>query len=169
MSPGYRHIPLSQRLGISFNDSGYWRVDMAEAECFMFFIAGLRQVFGDADTLYVEGTRFDPEVEAFYRGLKLPQTPPLMRLLRHPRIRAYRIPLNRACHKTLSQFAAQKTFAELCEALAVYRENKVLLDGSRIGERIALFSGEIAESKIKKFASTRVRGTYEWLEDLTET
>ena len=34
------------------------------------------------------------------------------------------------------------------------------MHGWGIGERIALFSGEIPESRIKKFSSTRVNGSY---------
>jgi hypothetical protein len=165
MTPGYRHIPLSQRLGISFSESSYWRVDMAEAECFMFFIAGLRQVFEKGDTLYIEGMSFDPEVEAFYRGFPAPGSPKIQRLLRHPKARAYHVPLDKEPHKILSRFATCKTFGEISEALLVYRAGKVLMDGSRIGERIALFSGDIPEPKIKKFTATRVNGSYEWVEE----
>lgn len=165
MSPGYRHIPLSQRLGLSFSESSYWRVDMADAECFMYFIAGLRQVFGEGDTLYIEGTDLDPEVEAFYQGSAASSPAKMMRLSRHPKARAYHIPISKAPHKTLSQFATCKTFGQICDALMVYRGDQVLMDGSRIGERVALFSGEIPESKIKKIASTRVKGAYEWVEE----
>ena len=165
MSPGYRHRPLSQRLGISFHEGAYWRVDMAEADCFMYFIAGLRQVFGDADTLYIEGSALDPEVEAFYKAIPAQNSPAIQRLLRHPRARAYRVPLTKAFHKALSQFATSKTFAGLCDAMLVYRDNQVLMDGSRLGERIVLFSGAIPESKVKKFAALRVNGNYEWVEE----
>jgi hypothetical protein len=165
MSPGYRHTPLSQRLGISFSEEAYWRVDMAEADCFMYFIAGLRQLFGDGDTLYIEGSALDPEVEAFYRSLPAPTSPAVQRLLRHPRARAYRMPLSKDFHKALSQFATSKTFAGICDALLVYRDNQVLMDGSRLGERIVLFSGSLPESKVKKFAGLRVNGVYEWVEE----
>jgi hypothetical protein len=169
MMGGYRHIPLSQRLGISFNENGYWRVDMAEAECFMYFIAGLRQIFGDSNVLYVEGTDFDQEVEAFYKGFAKPKSTQIMRLLRHPRARAYHMPLSKEAHKTLSRLATTKTFSGICDALLVYENDRVVMDGSRIAERMVLFSGELPESKIKKFCATRVHGTYEWIEDGSET
>ena len=168
MSPGYRHTPLSSRLGLSFNESAYWRVDMAEAECFMFFIAGLRQVFGDADTLYIEASKLDPEVAAFYEGFPKPLKPHIMRLSRRPQAKSFHIPLSKAAHKTLSQFSTCKTFAEICDALLVYRGEKIMLDGSRIGERVALFSGELPESRIKKFTQTRVNGSYEWVEEASD-
>lgn len=169
MSAGYRHIPLSQRLGISFNENGYWRVDMADAECFMYFIAGLRQVFKDEDVLYIEGTQLDPEVEEFYKGLVSAKSPQIMRLLRHPRARAYHIPLKKEYHKTLSRFATSKTFSGICDALLVYRGDTVIMDGSRIGERVVLISSIIPESSIKKFSATRLHGSYEWNEDSSET
>lgn len=154
---GYRHTPLSRRLGISFHVESYWRLDMAEAECFMHFIGGLRQLFGDADTLYMEGVNLDPEVEAFYRDLDQAGFPAVQRLIRHPRARFYQVQLTRQNHKILANFAATKTFAGLCDALLIHRDGKVLLDGTRIGERIALLSRELPESSIRKFAATKLK------------
>jgi hypothetical protein len=165
MSPSYRHVPLSQRLGISFQESHYWLVNMDHAECFMFFVAGLRQVFGDADTLYVEGLDLDQEVEAVYKRFQLPSSTPVMRHLRHPKARVYHVPLSRQAHAELSRLATCKTFAEICDVLMVHRDGRILMDGSRIGDRVVRFSPEIPEAKIKKFASTRLRGSYEWVEE----
>ena len=155
---GYRHSPLSSRLGISFNEESYWRVDMAEAECFMYFVAGLRQLFGDGHILYVEGTEMDPELEAFYREHAAPQPSAVQRLLRHPKAKAFHMLLDSQSHKGLARFATCKTFAQICDAMLVYKDGKVLMDGSRIGERVALFSGELPESKLKKFTAARALG-----------
>src|SRR5260221_14418349 len=113
---GYRHSPLSQRLGLSFQESSYWQVDMADAECFMFFIAGLRQVFGDDAVLYVEGTELDRELEAFYRQYSVPKPAAVQRLIRHPKAKFYHVGLSKEAHKTLSNFATCKTYAEICDA-----------------------------------------------------
>jgi len=165
MSPNYRHVPLSQRLGLSFQDSDYWKVDMQDAECFMYFVAGLRQVFGDGDTLYIEGTQLDPEVAAFYDSLPRLQTPQIMQLLRRPSAKRVHIPLSRENHKRLSTLATCKTFAGICDAVLVYGGGKVLMDGSRLGDRRVLFSGDIPEPKIRKFCATKVHGSYEWVEE----
>jgi hypothetical protein len=162
---GYRHKPLSQRLGLSFNESSYWKVSMAEAECFMYFVAALRQVFSDSDVLYLEGTELDPEMESFYLAHEALSQSPVQRLLRHPKAKLFHVSLAKEAHKALSQFATCKTFAQICDAMMVYGGGKILMDGSRIGERIALFSGEIPEPKIKKFCATKVHGDYEWVEE----
>jgi hypothetical protein len=161
---GYRHRPLSQRLGISFQEASYWKVDMAQAECFMFFIAGLRQVFGDGNILYIEGTELDMELEAFYKANAAPEPAHVQRLLR--RSTAFHVLLNKESHKKLANFATCKTYPEICDALLVYHAGKILMDGSRIGDRVALFSGEIPEAKIKKFTASRALGAvYEWIEE----
>lgn len=161
---GYRHKPLSQRLGISFQETAYWQVDMAQAECFMYFIAGLRQVFGDGNILYIEGTELDPEIEDFYRKHAAPEPATVQRLLRQSKV--YHVLLNSQSHKVLAQFATCKTYAQICDALLIYKNGKVLMDGSRIGERVALFSGEISESKIKKITAVRALGAvYNWIDE----
>lgn len=165
MSPGYRHTPLSQRLGMSFNDAEYWQVDMDNAECFMYFIAGLRQVFQKGEVLYIEGTKIDKELEELYKRFQPEQPQAIMRLMRHPKAKAWHLPLEKEAHKELSQFATCRTFEDICDALLVYNSEKVLMDGSRIGERVALFSGDIPEPLIKKFCATRVNGSYEWVEE----
>ena len=161
---GYRQIPLSQRLGLSFQETAYWRVDMAQAECFMYFIAGLRQVFGDGNILYIEGTELDPEIEEFYQAHAAAHPASIQRLLR--RSKAHHVLLNGPAHKVLARFATCKTYPQICDAMLIYRDGAVLMDGSRIGERVALFSGEIPESKIKKFCAARPLGAvYEWIDE----
>lgn len=171
MSPGYRHKPWSQRLGIEFNHAEYWKLEMPDAECFMYFIGSLRQIFGNEDVLVMEGLDFSPEVEKFYQEAQsklqaqLSSLPAVSAMLRHPKARAYQIPLTRENHEKLTRFAAQKTFAELCDAMLIYRMGEapeVLMDGRQIGERCALFAPQIKEAALKRFSGGKIRGTCAW-------
>jgi hypothetical protein len=137
---------------------------MPEAECFMYFIAGLRQLFGDSESLYIEGTGFDPEVEAWLKEQSI-AGPKVTPLLRHPKSRHYLIPLSSAQHRELSRFAACKTYAETAEALLVLSGEKVLMDGRRLGERIVLVSGGVSEAKLKKFCMGKLHASYLWVEE----
>jgi hypothetical protein len=137
---------------------------MPEAECFMYFIAGLGQVLEFGSTLYIEGTDFDPEIEAFYREHAAPEITQVMPLLRHPRRRAYHLVWGRQEHATLARFASSKTYAQVGLAMLSYREQEIRMDASRLGERRVLFSESLSESQLKKFCAGKLHGSYRWVE-----
>ncbi len=171
MSPGYRHKPWSRRLGLEFTHDEYWKLEMPNAECFMYFIGSLRQVFGNDDVLVMEGVDLNDEVEKFYTEAQAKlqsqhsNLPAISAMLRHPKARAYQIPLIRENHEKLTRFAAQKTFTELCDAMLIYRmsENpEVLMDGRQISDRSALFAPQIKEAALKRFSGGKIHGTCSW-------
>ncbi|MES2202503.1 MAG: hypothetical protein V4498_09645 [candidate division FCPU426 bacterium] len=137
---------------------------MKDADCFMYFVAALRQVFGDGAVLYIEGSAIDAEVEALYLSHAYTVAPAVMRIDPRPRTKVFHVLMDAPFHRRLSAMAASKTYAQICDSMLVYRGQDVLMDGSRLGERIVLFSGALPESKIKRFSNTRVHGNYEWVE-----
>jgi hypothetical protein len=157
-SMGYRHIPLSQRSGLSFDaEAPYWRLDMPDAECFMYFVAHMHQLFGKGYTLYVEGRDLDPEVLALYRQHAALTPVKVTPVLRNPATIRLHVSLG-GLGKAMNHLAACKTFSQMGEVMSVYKDGTLWLDGSRLSERIIRLSGELKEAQVRKFAGGYLRG-----------
>ena len=163
--PSYRHVPLSQRLGLGFGESSYWQVEMPEAECFMYFIANLNRLFGKGYTLYVEGRGLDAEVAALYTECAAPEPEKVTPLDRNPATQRLHVAMGPALSKRMNHLAACKTYAQMGEALLVYKNGKVWMDGRRLGERVVKLSGDLAETPVRRFASGLLRGLVERVEE----
>jgi hypothetical protein len=161
---GYRHIPLSQRLGLAFDDGApHWRVSMPDAECFMYFVAHLNQLFGKGHTLYVEGLGLDPEVLALYREHAAPAPSKVAPILRNPAAQRLHVALGRL-GKAMNHLAACKTFSQMGEVMLVYKDGEVMLDGSRLSERQLRLSGALSEAQVRRFAGGYLRGEVQQVE-----
>ena len=163
--PSYRHVPLSQRLGLTFGDASYWQLDMPNAECFMYFIANLNRLFGKGFTLYVEGRALDAEVVALYRECAAPAPEKVTPLDRNPATQRLHVAMGPGLSKRLNHLAACKTYAEVGEALLVYQDGKVWMDGRRLGERVIKLSGDLSEADVKKFGSGLLRAEIKRVEE----
>ena len=58
-----------------------------------------------------------------------------------------------------------KTYAEMGEAMLVYKDGRVWMDGRRLGERVVKLSGELGEAAVRKFASGLLRGVVKWVRE----
>ncbi|HTB23054.1 MAG TPA: hypothetical protein VK914_10135 [bacterium] len=162
---GYRHVPLSRRLGPDF-DGPHWRVSMPDAECFMYFIAQTQRLFGEGSTLYVEGRGVAEEVAALYLACADPDPRPIAAMDLHSLCRRFHVRMGPRLSRRLNLLAARKTYAEVGERMLVYdAERGLLLDGSRLGERIVRISGSLGEGDLRRFASGPLRGLVEWVEE----
>jgi hypothetical protein len=162
---GYRHVPLSQRLGLSFGDDAYWQLSMPDAECFMYFVANLNRLFGKGYTLYVEGRQLDPEVVALYQSQAAPNPEKVTPMDRNPATQRLHVAMGSGLSKKMNHLAACKTYAEMGEAMLVYKDGKVWMDGRRLGERVIKMSGELSEADVRKFGSGLLRSEIQWRED----
>lgn len=161
---GYRHTPLSQRLGLAFDaDAPHWRIDMPDAECFMYFVAHMNQLFGQGYTLYVEGRDLDAEVLALYQQHAAPAPLKITPILRNPATQRLHVSLGRL-GKAMNHLAACKTFAQMGELMLVYDAQGVWLDGSRLSERVLRLSGELSAAQVQKFAGGLLRGQVQQVE-----
>jgi hypothetical protein len=163
--PSYRHTPLSQRLGLGVMGGPHWLVSMPDAECFMYFIAHLQKLFGQGYTLYVEGRALDPDVCALYKSNPAAAPEKVTPLDRHPATQRLHMAMGPGLSKALNHLAACKTYAQVGEAMLVYKDGTVWMDGRRLGERVIKLSGELSESKVRDFAGGLLRGHVQWLED----
>lgn len=161
---GYRHTPLSQRLGLAFDaDAPHWRVDMPDAECFMYFVAHLNRLFGRGHTLYVEGRDLDPEVLDLYRRHAEPSATKVAPILRNPATLRLHVALG-GLGKAMNHLAACKTFGQMGEVMLVYKDGDVWLDGSRLAERAIRLAGKLGEAQVRKFAGGYLRGRVQRVE-----
>jgi hypothetical protein len=161
---GYRHVPLSQRTGLSFDaESPHWRMEMPNAECFMYFVAHLNRLFGTGHTLYIEGRELDEEVLALYREHAALTPVKMTPVLRNPATARLHVALG-GLGKAMNHLAACKTFAQMGEVMSVYGDGIVWLDGSRLSERIIRLSGELREAKVRAFAGGYLRGDVQRVE-----
>jgi hypothetical protein len=161
---GYRHTPLSQRLGLSFDSSApHWRIDMPHAECFMYFVAHLNRLFGKGYTLYVEGRDLAPDVLELYRSHPAPAPAKVTPILRNPATLRLHVALG-GLGKAMNHLAACRTYAQMGEVMLVYKEGMVLLDGGRLSERVLHLSGELGEAEVRRFAGGPLRGAVQWVE-----
>jgi hypothetical protein len=157
---------LSRRLGLAFNEQRYWRVSMPEAECFMYFIAGMQRLFGPGHTLYAEGRDIDDEVAALYLDQAEPIPRPVTTMDRHSRCRRFHVRMGSGLSRRLNLLAARKTYAQIGERLQVYDATPaVRLDGCRLDERIVRISGSMPEPAVRRFAGGPLRGLVEWVEE----
>jgi hypothetical protein len=163
---GYRQVPLSSRLGLSFAAERYWRVSMPDAECFMYFMAQMQRLFGQGHTLYVEGRAIDDEVAALYLEESEPFPRPIGMMDRHSHCRRFHVRMGSGLSRRLNALAARKTYAQIGERMLVYDAVPELrMDGSRLGERIVRISGAVGESSVRRFAAGPLRGHVEWVEE----
>ncbi len=162
---GYRHIPLSQRLGLGF-DAGapHWRIDMPDAECFMYFVAHLNQLFGKGYTLYVEGVGLDAEVLALYGAHAAAAVTKVTPILRNPKAQRLHVALG-GLGKAMNHLAACKTFAQMGEVMLVYKDGEAWLDGTRLSERVLRLNGQLSEAQVRKFAGGLLRGQVQRVEN----
>ncbi len=163
--PSYRPVPLSQRLGLGFSEGAYWQVGMPNAECFMYFVANLNRLFGRGYTLYVEGRELDPEVCALYKALPSPLPTKVTPLDRHPGTQRLHVAMGPDLGKAMNPLAACKTYAQMGEAMLVYKDSRIWMDGSRLGERQVKLSGDLSVAQVQRFASGLLRGQVEWVEE----
>ncbi len=161
---GYRHQPLSQRLGLTFSDGPHWAVDLSGAECYGHLLGGLRSIFSDADTLYIEGRALDADVSAFYAGTTPKNAAQVLALDRNPATQRYHVPLTKANHQRLALFAASKTYTQMGEQFLIYRGTEVLVDGALIGDRKLRVSGTISEAQLRRFIAGRLKGVWTYVE-----
>jgi hypothetical protein len=163
---GYRQVPLSLRSGLAFGEGSHWRVDMRDGECFMYFIAQMQRLFGRGHVLYVEGRSIDSEVEALYVREAEPEPRAMAPMDRHSRCRRFHVAMGAGLSRPLNLLAARRTYAQICDSLSVYDAHaRVLLDGSRVGERIVRLSGAVNEAALRRFAGGYLRGRVEWVEE----
>jgi len=163
---GYRQRTLAQRLGLGFADSSYWRVSMPDADCFMYFIARMQRLIGAGPILYVEGGAIDDEVAELYALHAQAHPRRVAPMDRHSKLRAFHVGMGPAFSRPLNALAARKTYAQIGERMLVYAaDGRVLLDGSRLGERVVRLSGSIQESAVRRFASGPLHGMVEWVEE----
>jgi hypothetical protein len=162
---GYRHIPLSRRWGLAFDASRpHWRVDMPEAECFMYFVAAMTALFGRGHTLYVEGRDLAPDVQALYQSLAAPRPwPQVAPVLRHPAAVRLQVCMD-DLGRPMKRLAACRTFREMGEVMLVHKDGEVLLDGTRLSERSIRLSGRLDAKALRRFAGGALRGTVQWVE-----
>lgn len=161
---GYRHRPLGLRSGLTFDaEAPHWRVAMPEAECFMYFVAHLQRLFGRGHTLYVEGRELAPDVAALYRAHAAPDPARVAPVLRNPAAARLHVALG-GLGKELNHLAARRTYAQMGEVMLVYKDGEVLLDGSRLGERLIRLSGGLGEAAVRRFAGGPLRGEVQWVE-----
>lgn len=161
---GYRHVPLSQRSGLSFDaEAPHWRIEMPNAECFMYFVAHLNQLFGKGHTLYVEGRELDADVLALYAEHAALTPVKVAPVLRNPATSRLHVSLG-GLGKAMNHLAACKTFSQMGEVMSVYKDGQVCLDGSRLSERVIRLSGQLSEAKVTKFAGGLLRGQVQWVE-----
>ena len=163
--PSYRHLPLSQRLGLSFDASAHWQVAMPGAECFMYFVANLHRLFGKGYVLYVEGRQLDADVLALYQEQAARSIEKVAVFDRKPATQRLHVAMGPALQKRMNSLAASKTYAEMGEAMLVYKEGQVWMDGSRLGERLIRLSPDLRETQVRTFASGLLRGQVDWVED----
>ena len=163
---GYRHSPLSARQGLAFDaQAPHWRLAMPQAECFMYFVAHLHQCFGRGHTLYVEGRDLAPEVLALYGSQAAPSPEKVTPLFRNPATQRLHVALGPGLSKAMNHLAACRTYAEMGEAMLVYKDSQVWLDGSRLGERIVRLHGDLSQASVNKFAGGLLRGQVERVGD----
>lgn len=161
---GYRHVPLSRRLGLSFDaEAPHWRVDMPEAECFMYFVSHLHQLFGKGHTLYVEGRDLAPEALELYRAHAELQPSPMAPVLRNPATLRLHVALG-GLGRAMNPLAACKTYAQMGEVMSVYKDGTVWLDGSRLSERVIRLNGGLSEAQVRRFAGGPLRGAVQRVE-----
>ena len=163
--PSYRHAPLSQRLGLTFTDSAYWLLEMPNAECFMYFVAHLNRLFGKGYNLYVEGRTLDPDVLALYQEQGARSVEKVSVVDRNPATQRLHVAMGPALQKRMNSLAASKTYAQMGEAMLVYKEGLVWMDGRRLGERVIKLSGQVKERDVKEFAGGYLRATITRVED----
>ncbi len=159
---GYRQVPLGRRLGPAF-DGGHARVRMDSAECFMYFVAGMQRLFASGDLLVVEGAGLDPEVESLYRSRPARPVPAALARVRPSGTRLC-LELGPALTRPLNALAARKTYAQIGERMWVFDPGgKLLMDGSRLGERLVLFAAGLGEARVRRFAAGPLAGVVEWV------
>lgn len=161
---GYRHVPLGQRLGLGFDASApHWRIEMPQAECFMYFVAHLHQLFGKGYTLYVEGRGLDAEVLALYRRHAALAPAKVTPILRNPATQRLHVSLG-GLGKAMNHLAARKTFAQMGEVMLVYKDAEVWLDGSRLSERLVNLAENLSPAQVRRFAGGHLRGAVQRVE-----
>jgi hypothetical protein len=144
-------------------EPGGWQVDLPDAECFMYFVAHLHQLFGQGRTLYVEG-RLDDEVLALYQQHPAPDPRAVSPVLRHPSTQRLHVAMGMGLSRPMNRLAARKTFAAMGEVMLVYSPERVWMDGRSLSERRVQFSGELGEAALRRFAGGLLRGVVTRLE-----
>ena len=122
---GYRHIPLSQRRGLAGVGPDAWQVDLPEAECFMYFVAHLHQLFGRGHTLYVEGRELAPDVLQLYQAHPSEAREGVLPVFRNPATSRLHVALGSGLSRAMNRLAACRTYAQMGEAMLVYAGGKV--------------------------------------------
>ena len=161
---GYRHKPLSQRLGLGPVAPGGWQVDLPDAECFMYFVAHLHQLFGRGYTLYVEGRELAPDVLALYQAHAAETREAVQPIYRNPATTRLHVDLGSSLSRAMNRLAACRTYAQMGEAMLVYGQGKVWLDGRHLGERRVLLDAALSEAQVRRFAGGLLRGQVSRLE-----
>ena len=157
---GYRHTPLSARIGLAFDSSAaHWQVSMPDAECFMYLVAHMNRLFGKGYTLYVEGLELDAEAMALYQAHSADEALKITPVLRNPAAQRLHIALGSGLAKTMNRLASCKTYAQMGEVMLVYKGPQVWMDGSRLGERVVRLHGDLSEPQVRRFAGSFLRGT----------
>jgi hypothetical protein len=155
---GYRHTPQSQRHGLGSVGPGAWLVDLPQAECFMYFVAHLHQLFGRGHTLYVEGLELADDVLSLYQAHPSGAREAVLPILRNPAAVRLHVSLGPGLSRPMNRLAACRTFAQMGEAMLVYQGGKVWLDGRSLGERRVLLDGALTEAQVRRFAGGLLRG-----------
>jgi len=151
-------------LGLGPVAPGGWQVDLPEAECFMYFVAHLNQLFGRGKTLYVEGQGLDEEVLELYRAHPAAAPRTVAPVLRSPSTQRVHAALGGNLARPMNRLAARKTFAQMGEVMLVYDADQVWLDGRALGERRVRLSGDVSEAQLRRFAGGLLRGIVTRLE-----
>ena len=84
---------------------------------------------------------------------------------RNPATQRLHVAMGPALQKRMNSLAASKTYAEMGEAMLVYKEGQVWMDGSRLGERLIRLNPGLREAQVRQFASGLLRGQVDWVED----
>ena len=155
---GYRLTPLSRRQGLGTVGPDAWQVDLADAECFLYFVAHLHQLFPRDRTLYVEGRDLAPDVLALYQAHPAVDRQAVLPILRNPSTQRLHVALGGGLGRAMNRLAACRTYAQMGEAMLVYGAGKVWLDGRQLGERRVLLDGGLSEAQVRRFAAGRLRG-----------
>jgi hypothetical protein len=151
-------------LGLGPVAPGGWQVDLPEAECFMYFVAHLHQLFGRGKSLYVEGLGLDEDVLALYQAHPFDQPRTVAPVLRGPGVLRLHAALGGGLARPMNRLAARKTFAQMGEVMLVYDSDQVWLDGRALGERRVCLSGDLSAAQVARFAGGPLRGNVTRLE-----
>jgi hypothetical protein len=154
---GYRLTPLSSRRGLAGLGPEAWQVDLPQAECFLYFVAHLHQLFGRGHTLYVEGRELAPDVLALYQAHPA-EAVAVLPIFRNPATARLHVALGSGLGRAMNRLAACRTYAEMGEAMLVYGAGKVWMDGRHLGERRVLLDAGLSEAQVRRFAGGLLRG-----------